>query len=187
MSLIIKAARFADLAHRGQMRKATNVPYITHVIRVAGRVATLHGATEAMVAAAFLHDVIEDCAVSFNTIKQQFGDEVASLVLTLTSYSKQIEQAAEYSGSVFTLPNRAARKELDRQYLKTVSEETKRIKMVDRLDNLYDTLQEADAKWAIKYVEESEHLWTLALEGIDSEMDAEFKALAIAIKEKYKQ
>ena len=60
MHIILKAAAFARRAHAGQRRKYNDRPYIVHPARVAGRVAAHPQATETMVAAAFLHDVVED-------------------------------------------------------------------------------------------------------------------------------
>jgi (p)ppGpp synthase/HD superfamily hydrolase len=61
MNLIIKAADLANIAHEGQKRKYNGRPYIEHLMRVAGRVTLLSDSTEEEIAAAWLHDVIEDC------------------------------------------------------------------------------------------------------------------------------
>ncbi|NDF14778.1 HD domain-containing protein, partial [bacterium] len=55
MTLVEKARQFATLAHEGQVRKYTGQPYIVHPEEVAGIVSTVPH-TEAMLAAAFLHD-----------------------------------------------------------------------------------------------------------------------------------
>lgn len=88
MSLIIDAAQFAATAHKGQVRKYNGRPYISHPIRVAGRVATHPEASEELVAAAFLHDVVEDCNVGIGLLQRIFGHAVASLVGDLTNPSK---------------------------------------------------------------------------------------------------
>ena len=64
MSIILKAAALAVRAHEGQKRKYTGFPYITHPARVAGRVGILPVVTEEMVAAAYLHDVLEDTTIT---------------------------------------------------------------------------------------------------------------------------
>ena len=65
---------FATAAHAavGQMRKYTNDPYIVHPIRVATTVAKF-GGTDEMIAAAYLHDVVEDTGVSIVDILDMFG------------------------------------------------------------------------------------------------------------------
>lgn len=142
MSLILKAAQFAKHAHDGQLRKYTNRPYIEHPMRVAGQVAMIESATEEMVAAAWLHDVVEDCAPEHkNAIKLLFPLSVQLLVLELTNPSKGFSE----------LP-RAERKAMDRQHLAQVSREAKIIKLIDRIDNLQDmTLAPADFQHLYAY------------------------------------
>ena len=65
---ILRAAQFARQAHEGQRRKCNDRPYIEHPARVAARVTILPGATEAMVVAAWLHDVVEDTTVELDEI-----------------------------------------------------------------------------------------------------------------------
>lgn len=187
MSLIIRAAQFADAAHTGQKRKTNGLPYITHVIKVAGRVATLSEATEEMVAAAYLHDVIEDCGIVLPVIKQLFGETVAGYTIALTNRSKQIEIDAKISCEGYNKPIREERKRIDREYLIYAPIEVKRIKMVDRLDNLTDTLQKADPGWALMYVAETELLHRAALIEADKDLDRELFRLCNKIKEKYKK
>lgn len=129
MNIILKAARFAADAHRGQFRKYNNRPYITHPARVAGRTSIHPLSTEDDVAASWLHDVPEDCGVSIDVIREEFNPVVATLVHELTNPSKQRRDL-----------RRAARKELDRQHLSRVSVAAKRIKLIDRIDNCYELL-----------------------------------------------
>ena len=85
MNKILKAAEFATEAHEGQVRKYVNEPYVRHPARVAARVSLLPWATEEMVCAAYLHDTIEDCDVSYHDdLVPQFGKAVADLVDELT-------------------------------------------------------------------------------------------------------
>lgn len=77
------AMLFAEEAHRGQSRKYNSEPYMVHPRRVAARAAYL-GISESGVAAAFLHDVVEDCGVSLDTIKDRFGHLVYEYVDMLT-------------------------------------------------------------------------------------------------------
>jgi len=142
VSVILKAAAYARQAHAGQRRKYKNRPYIVHPARVAGRVATHPAATEAMVAAAFLHDVVEDTRFSLADVAVQFGPEVARLVEELTNPSTGVKAP------------RREREQLDREHLAKVSAEAKLIKLLDRIDNLYD-MAEAPRRFLRLYCEES--------------------------------
>ena len=83
-SLIETARAFALRAHEGQTRKgAAAEPYAVHVAEVAELVALWGGWPEA-VAAAWLHDTVEDCGVSPEELRHRFGPEVAALVAELT-------------------------------------------------------------------------------------------------------
>jgi (p)ppGpp synthase/HD superfamily hydrolase len=158
--MIIKAAQFANFYHKGQVRKYSNKPYITHPIRVAGRVATHKNTTEVMVAAAFLHDVIEDCNASYDDILNNFGAEVADLVLELTN-DKNI------------VGNRAKRKAHQRAKIQASSYEARLIKLIDRIDNLGEIPPSGD--FAVVYAKESLLLLNEALVNTDEELENELR------------
>jgi (p)ppGpp synthase/HD superfamily hydrolase len=84
-----RALEFARAAHAsiGHMRKYTGEPYIVHPIAVAEIVRSVPHTPE-MIAAAYLHDVVEDTPVTLDEIRAEFGDEVAELVDWLTDVSK---------------------------------------------------------------------------------------------------
>ena len=142
MNIILKAAAFARQAHAGQRRKYNDRPYIVHPARVAGRVAAHPRATEAMVAAAFLHDVVEDTPHTLEEVASEFGLEVARLVAELTNPSKGSKAP------------RRERKQVDRDHLAQVSVEAKVIKLLDRIDNLQEMV-DAPSSFLRKYCEES--------------------------------
>lgn len=143
MSLILKAAAFATKAHEGQKRKYSGLPYITHPARVAGRVGILPGVTEELVAAAYLHDVLEDVPwATREMIEAATNAQVGFYVDCMTNRSKD-------SG----LP-RAARKAMDREHLAKVPDEVKLIKALDRIDNLIDCAP-APADFKRTYSQES--------------------------------
>ena len=143
---IERARVFAIGAHRaiGQTRKYTGVPYDRHVEAVATTVSNLGTATPDMVAAAWLHDTVEDTAVSMGDITELFGVEVAVLVFALTNVDK-------------SRGNRAARKELDRLRLAAASPSAQTIKLADIIDNTSD-IAEHDPKFARVYLEEIDEL-----------------------------
>lgn len=73
------AMALAARAHRNQLRKGTDIPYIAHPAHVS-IILIRHGFGEDLAIAGLLHDVVEDCDVSPTTIAAAFGDEVARLV-----------------------------------------------------------------------------------------------------------
>src|SRR5919205_1265861 len=72
---LVLAAR----AHRDQVRKGTDIPYIAHPVHVSV-ILMRHGFGEDLAIAGLLHDVVEDCDVPLAVITSEFGDEVARLV-----------------------------------------------------------------------------------------------------------
>ncbi len=96
--LITKAGRAAAKAHRGQVRQSGH-PYITHPVAVATIVADL-GLDARSVAAALLHDAVEDTGMSVADVSSSFGEEVAAIVDGVTKLdrlqfdSKEAQQAA---------------------------------------------------------------------------------------------
>lgn len=84
--LICRAFEFAYSLHEGQYR-ASGEPYIMHPVAVAGLLRDLGGGA-AMIAAGFLHDVVEDTDVTPEELEQRFGPEVRCLVEGVTKLSK---------------------------------------------------------------------------------------------------
>lgn len=145
MSLIIKAAQFAAKAHAGQARKYNGTPYILHPMRVAGRVTLLPDTNERHIAAAWLHDVVEDCGVTPEQLTAEFDPLVASLVMQLTN------------PSIGSPLRRAERKVMDREHVGAASTTAKRIKLLDRIDNCNEMTSE-DGKFIELYARESHDL-----------------------------
>ena len=91
-----EAAALAARAHRHQLRKDGETPYATHTARVALVVATLFGVDdEAVLAAALLHDVIEDTPLDYDDLLEGFGVEVADLCAALTKDMRLVEPERE--------------------------------------------------------------------------------------------
>jgi len=86
LSLIERAYTVAERAHEGQKRKSGE-PYITHPIAVAQILADL-GIGSKTVAAALLHDTVEDTAYTLDQVRADFGDEIAMLVDGVTKLDK---------------------------------------------------------------------------------------------------
>jgi guanosine-3',5'-bis(diphosphate) 3'-pyrophosphohydrolase len=86
VALILKAYETGETAHRGQTRK-TGEPYILHPVAVAQILADMRMDHES-IAAAILHDTIEDTPLSWDEIRDQFGAEIADLVEGVTKLDK---------------------------------------------------------------------------------------------------
>ena len=131
---ILEAYRFADEAHRGQLR-LSGTPYIQHPLEVANVLADLHldGST---IASALLHDVVEDCGVSSQDIQRRFGDEVAKLVEGVTKLGQIATRAAE--GELEARTNPSLQAESLRKMLVAMAEDVRviLIKLADRLHNM---------------------------------------------------
>ena len=161
MDVVERARVFATAAHAAvaQLRKYTNEPYIIHPAEVASIVRSVPH-TDEMVAAAWLHDVVEDTGVTIETIREEFGTEVADLVGGLTDVSRP-EQG-----------NRATRKAIDRAHTAMAPAEAQTIKLADLISNTRSIL-EHDQKFAKTYLEEKRLLLEVMTKG-----DATLMAIA---------
>ncbi len=86
LNLVKRAYVFAARMHRGQLRKSGD-PYIMHPLEVANIVAK-HNLDAPSVCAGLLHDTVEDTEATIETVRYQFGAEIASLVESLTKLNK---------------------------------------------------------------------------------------------------
>lgn len=81
--LVIEAMAFAVDAHKDQLRDGGKMPYIVHPAQCAAMVGVLSHDPE-VIAAAWLHDVLEDTSVSYEVLEARFGKRVADLVNEVT-------------------------------------------------------------------------------------------------------
>jgi (p)ppGpp synthase/HD superfamily hydrolase len=79
VDIVNRAIEFAAKAHRHQVRKGTDTPYITHPYAI-GLMLTRAGFDPEVVAAGLLHDTVEDTDVTPEDILEEFGERVASIV-----------------------------------------------------------------------------------------------------------
>lgn len=145
-----RALTFAARAHDGQKRKYTGAPYITHPQAVAETVRSVPH-TEEMIAAALLHDVVEDCGVPIATIKEEFGESVCDLVNWLTGPPP---------GGL----SRAERKGKDLIRLGLAPAEAQTIKLADLIDN-GRSIAKHDTDFARVYLEEKRALLSVLTKG----------------------
>ncbi|MEZ0449619.1 RelA/SpoT family protein [Cellulomonas sp. ICMP 17802] len=88
LAVVEQAYVVAEKAHRGQLRKSGD-PYITHPVAVATILAEL-GMTPSTLAAALLHDTVEDTDYSLDQLRREFGPEIAMLVDGVTKLDKVV-------------------------------------------------------------------------------------------------
>ena len=168
MDKLEKAYLLAKRAHGDQKRKNGD-PYIVHPVKAAIILVELGMDTDS-IAAALLHDVVEDTGVTLAEVERAFGAEVASLVEMLTDPSCPDDG------------NRERRKAIDREHTAQASREAKTIKLADLLDNT-KTILERDPDFARVYMAEKEllldslkegdpTLWKRAREQVDRYKDA---------------
>jgi len=149
--LIRKAFDVAVDAHQHQRRKSGEA-YIFHPIAVAKIVASEIGLGATGIAAALLHDVVEDTAVTMEVVRKEFGTEVADLVGWLTDVSRP-----EHG-------NRAKRKELDRLHTAAAPAEAQTVKLADLISNT-KSIMTHDEKFAKTYLEEKRLLLAMMHKG----------------------
>ncbi len=91
-----QAAAFAAQYHQGQLRKDGRTPYVSHVFRVAMTVRHVFNCDdETILAAALLHDTIEDTSADYDDLLEVFGTEVADLVAALSKDQRMREDLRE--------------------------------------------------------------------------------------------
>jgi len=142
------ALTFAKEKHEGQNRKATNKPYITHPINVA-KILKKHKKSHKineLVAAALLHDTLEDTNTTKQELEKLFGKLITSLVKELTT--DEIEKNKVGKDKYL------AEKMIDE---KQMSSWGLLIKLADRLDNVSD-LKNTDLKFKKRYTEETNYI-----------------------------
>ena len=142
MTTLLKARTFAIAAHTavGQRRKYSGEPYWKHPEAVAQIVETVTHTTE-MVAAAWLHDVVEDTQVTQEVIVDQFGWAIGDLVYWLTDVSKPEDG------------NRRWRKDIDAAHIAKAPADAKTIKLADIIHNT-ESIFKHDEHFAIVYKRE---------------------------------
>lgn len=169
MYILEKAELFATGAHDGQVRKYSGEPYIEHPRRVVEILRSIELTdqgmyiTDDMLAAAWLHDTIEDCGVTYGEIEHEFGEHVAHLVLWLTD-DKTIEG------------NRAYRKTKAAERLAQAPWEAQTIKCADLIDNTSDIARH-DPTFARVYLTEKKNLLYVMDRALDKMQVRAYRAL----------
>ena len=137
LALLFRALAFAAHKHRDQRRKdAEASPYINHPIALAEVLAGEGGVTEVEVlAAALLHDTIEDTATTIEELREQFGERIAGMVAEVTDDQTLVK---------------AERKRLQIEHAAQLSPGAKLVKLADKICNLRDVAERPPAKWDLQ-------------------------------------
>lgn len=133
LGVVAKALEYATKAHEGQYRKGEGqVPYITHPVAVANILWKAGERSEVLLAAALLHDTVEDCGVTHAQLVEEFGLAIANVVAEVTD-------APGLTGR--------ARKEAQVAKVPTMSGHAKKLKIADKTANVID-ITEHPPGWA---------------------------------------
>lgn len=136
IATVLRAAAFAAHKHRDQRRKDPQAsPYINHPLALA-RVLSGEGVTDtATLCAALLHDTLEDTDTRFDELQQEFGDEIAALVLEVSD-DRSLPQAE--------------RKRRQVEHAAGLSAKAKRVKLADKISNLRDVADAPPPDWSLQ-------------------------------------
>ena len=164
IKLLLKAASFAAFKHRQQKRKGTDgVPYINHPLEVANMLAEVGRIEDAnILAAAILHDTIEDTDATSEEITEHFGEIVCGYVLEVSDDK--------------SLP-KSERKRLQIEHAPHISDGAKLIKLADKICNVRDVTENPPDWWAperrVEYVHWGEAV-VAGLRGVNENLDRLF-------------
>lgn len=153
MSLIKKAKEFAKKQHGEDKRKyGEKKPYCTHPYAVAERLQQIktYKNNEIVIAAAYLHDIVEETNAEYEELKSLFNERIANLVNELTSdplkYSDD-EKQSKYLAKAKYLTNK----------INKMSEDARVIKLADREHNV-STLAVCPQSFAQRYAKETQYI-----------------------------
>ena len=137
IALIFKAAEFAARKHRDQRRKDKSAsPYINHPIALAEVLSRVGGITSPKVlAAALLHDTLEDTKTTRAELWQAFGPSITKIVEEVTDDKRLPKQR---------------RKELQVEHAAHISTRAKLVKLADKISNLSDIITSPPAGWSLQ-------------------------------------
>lgn len=161
-TIINEAYSVAYQSHMGQTRKYTGLPYITHSVAVAGIVASVvfdmklssRYVPKDLIAAALLHDVIEDTNITHEYLINTFGHTIAYLVNHVTDISIKLKNKL----------SRKVRKEMNKDWLSIANAEVQTIKLADIIDNI-QSIAALDPVFAKVYLQENNELLKVLTKG----------------------
>ncbi|HMO79449.1 MAG TPA: HD domain-containing protein [Pyrinomonadaceae bacterium] len=172
LDLILNAADFAARRHRDQRRKGSDAePYINHPLDVARMLADIGGIEDPeILAAALLHDTIEDTETTAEELRELFGKRITALVLEVTDDMSL---------------QKAERKRLQIDHAPHLSPEAKQIKLADKTSNITEIINSPPADWSPErrreYIE-----WGIAvvagLRGVNEPLEKHFDEIILSAR-----
>ena len=163
--LLDRAIIFAVRAHAGTERRGKGFPYIVHPMEAVSIVATMTSDQE-MLAAAALHDTVEDTDVTVEQLREEFGERVAHLVAE--------ESDVLYEG-LSEAESWHARKQMAIDRLSATSHDAKIVALGDKLSNMRAIARD--------YAIQGDGLWNLFHVKLRSEHEWHYRGLASALSE----
>lgn len=154
-ALVDKAIKFAVDAHANTERRGKGFPYVIHVLEAMEIVATITNDPE-LLAAAALHDTVEDTDVTVDVIRREFGDRIASLVQA---------ESDEMVAGVSEEDSWRGRKQAAINRLASASHDAKIVAMGDKLSNMRaiarDYHRDGDKLWSLFHAPggKADHAW----------------------------
>ena len=153
-TLLDRAIIFAVRAHAGTERRGKGFPYIVHPMEAVEIVATMTSDQE-LLAAAVLHDTVEDTDVTIEQIRAEFGERVASFVAVESDEPHQSRDSVE---------NWRARKQAAIDRIARASHDAKMVALGDKLSNMRaiarDYAVQGDALWNLFHAKDrKDHEW----------------------------
>ncbi|PPU06060.1 HD domain-containing protein [Xanthomonas arboricola] len=128
------AVDYARIAHAGQVRKGTQIPYLSHLLGVSTLVLECGGDEEQAIAG-LLHDVVEDCGGGHEaSIRAQFGDAVADIVMACTDATAEDKAEVDNTASA----RKRDWRERKLAYLEHLRNTPERALLVSGCDKLYN-------------------------------------------------
>jgi myo-inositol-1(or 4)-monophosphatase len=163
--LLDRAIVFAVRAHAGTERRGKGFPYIVHPLEAVEIVATMTPDQE-LLAAAALHDTVEDTDVTIAQIQTEFGDRVAELVAMESDEPHQSRDSIE---------NWRARKQTAIDRLARASRDAKIVALGDKLSNMRAIARD--------YAEQGDNLWNLFHAKDRKDHEWHYRGLAASLRE----
>ena len=164
-TLLDRAIIFAVRAHAGTERRGKGFPYIVHPMEAVEIVATMT-ADQEMLAAAALHDTVEDTDVTIEQIRSEFGERVASFVAAESDEPHQSRDCVE---------NWHARKQAAIDRIARAPHDAKIVALGDKLSNMRAIARD--------YVQQGDRLWNLFHSKNPKDHEWHYRGLADALSE----
>jgi (p)ppGpp synthase/HD superfamily hydrolase len=134
--IFLKAIQYAAYQHRDQRRKGrSHSPYINHPLGVVDILWQIGGVRDiTTLAAAVLHDTIEDTSATPEEIRERFGEEVLGIVLEVTD-DKSLPKAERKRLQIVNAPHKSLR--------------ARQVKLADKINNIYEMAHDPPTDWSL--------------------------------------